>query len=168
MNDAKDAIVATRCADDEVELTAEDLRALSVGSVSESRQNQIAPSTEAPANAPGQSGSAVRKAISRVGLPVAVVMAVAGGAAGYTYLEGRGAGQFSTLAVTQSFTQPQWATPKHEEEPVRFANPFDATEIFEFPADTTEVEAREAVAGFLIERAMNRQARVEGKPTRNR
>jgi hypothetical protein len=167
MNDTNDAIAGNQRSD-EVELTAEDLRALSVGSIGKSLHNQIAPSTEAPAKVPGQSNPAVRKAISRVGLPVAVVMAATGLAGGYTHLKGAGAGHFSTLAVTQSLTQPQWATTKHEEEPVRFANPFDATEIFEFPADTTEAEAREAVAGFLIERAMYRQARVERKPTRNR
>ena len=168
MNDTNDAIVGNERADDEVELTAEDLRALSVGSIGESLHNQIAPSTEAPANVPGQADSAVRKAISRVGLPVSVMMAATGLAGGYTYLKGDDADHFATLAATQSLTQPQWATTKHEDEPVRFANPFDATEIFEFPADTTEAEAREAVAGFLIERAMYRQARVEGQLTGNR
>jgi hypothetical protein len=41
-------------------------------------------------------------------------------------------------------------------EPLRVANPFDSTEIFEFPAGTNEADAREAVAGFLIERAARR------------
>jgi hypothetical protein len=167
MNDTNEVLAGTQRGDDEVELTAEDLRALSVGSTGESRR-PIAASTEAPENVPAQSDSAARKAISPAGLSVAVAMAVAGVVGGYTYLDGRGAGLSSAVAVTQSLTQPQWATPKHQEEPVRFANPFDATEIFEFPADTTEAEAREAMAGFLIDRAMNRQARVEPKPTRNR
>lgn len=43
-------------------------------------------------------------------------------------------------------------------EPVRVANPFDASEVFEFPAGTSEADAREAVAGFLIERATRRGA----------
>jgi hypothetical protein len=168
MNDTNDAIAGNQRAGDEVELTAEDLRALSLGSMGQPLHDQIAPSTQAPANVPRQSGSAVRKAISRVGLPVAVIMAATGLTGGYTYLTGAGAGHFSTLAVTQSLPQPKWAATKHEEEPVHFANPFDATEIFEFPADTTEAEAREAVAGFLIERAMYRQASVERKPASNR
>jgi hypothetical protein len=42
------------------------------------------------------------------------------------------------------------------EEPLRVANPFDATEVFEFPAGTTEADAQEAIAGFLIERATRR------------
>jgi hypothetical protein len=76
MNDTNDAIAGNQRAGDEVELTAEDLRALSAGSMG---HDQIAPSTQAPA-----------------------------------------------------------------------------------------AEAREAVAGFLLERAMYRQAGVERKPTRNR
>jgi hypothetical protein len=44
------------------------------------------------------------------------------------------------------------------DEPLRVANPFDASEIFEFPAGTSEADAREAVAGFLIERATRRGA----------
>jgi len=42
------------------------------------------------------------------------------------------------------------------DEPLRVANPFDASEVFEFPAGTSEADAQEAVAGFLIERAARR------------
>jgi hypothetical protein len=90
MNDTNEVLPGTQRGDDEVELTAEDLRALSVGSTSESRR-PIAASTGAPENVPAQSNSAVRKAISPAGLSVAVVMAVAGVVGGYTYLDGRGA-----------------------------------------------------------------------------
>jgi hypothetical protein len=40
--------------------------------------------------------------------------------------------------------------------PVFFANPFDATEIFEFPPGTSETEARDAVANALLKRARER------------
>jgi hypothetical protein len=40
--------------------------------------------------------------------------------------------------------------------PVLFANPFDATEIFEFPPGTTPTEARDAVADVLLKRARER------------
>jgi len=43
--------------------------------------------------------------------------------------------------------------------PVRFANPFDAVEVFEFPPGTSREHAREAVAQFLIDRARSRHAR---------
>ncbi len=41
--------------------------------------------------------------------------------------------------------------------PVRFTNPFDTTEVFEFPAGTSETEARQAVADLLLQRAHDRQ-----------
>jgi hypothetical protein len=41
--------------------------------------------------------------------------------------------------------------------PVRFANPFDKTEVFDFPAGTTRHEARAAVAEILRQRAIERQ-----------
>jgi hypothetical protein len=41
--------------------------------------------------------------------------------------------------------------------PVRFKNPFDAGEIFEFPPGTSQAEARAAVAATLLERARQRR-----------
>ena len=41
---------------------------------------------------------------------------------------------------------------------MRIKNPFDATEVFEFPHGTTESEAREAVAERLLSRARDRRA----------
>jgi hypothetical protein len=41
-------------------------------------------------------------------------------------------------------------------QPVMYKNPFDRTEVFEFPAGTTQAEAREAVATLLMERAQGR------------
>jgi hypothetical protein len=46
-------------------------------------------------------------------------------------------------------------------QPVRFVNPFDAGEVFVFPAGTTQSEARDAVANFLLERARERAAAGE-------
>ena len=39
---------------------------------------------------------------------------------------------------------------------VKFQNPFDATEVFEFPAGTSATEAREAVTELLLRRARER------------
>ena len=44
-------------------------------------------------------------------------------------------------------------------EPVRFTNPFDKYEVFEFPPGTSEVEARDAVADLLLQRARDRVRR---------
>lgn len=41
---------------------------------------------------------------------------------------------------------------------VHVRNPFDATEQFEFPAETTESQAREAMAELLLQRARDRLA----------
>jgi hypothetical protein len=41
-------------------------------------------------------------------------------------------------------------------EPLRYPNPFDASEVFEFPPGTSEVEARDAVADLLLQRARDR------------
>jgi hypothetical protein len=52
--------------------------------------------------------------------------------------------------------------------PVRFANPFDRSEIFEFPPGTTRAEARDAVADILMQRAQERAALVKTHPAKGR
>jgi hypothetical protein len=51
--------------------------------------------------------------------------------------------------------------PEANEQPrgpaVQVINPFDATEVFEFPAETTESEARNAIAELLLQRAGERR-----------
>jgi hypothetical protein len=41
--------------------------------------------------------------------------------------------------------------------PVRFGNPFDASEVFEFPPGTSVDQARQSVAAMLLQRARDRQ-----------
>jgi hypothetical protein len=43
------------------------------------------------------------------------------------------------------------------ESPVRFSNPFDASEVFEFPPGTNDDQARRSVATVLLQRARDRQ-----------
>ena len=43
---------------------------------------------------------------------------------------------------------------------VRISNPFDATEVFEFPAGTSRDDGREQVAQILLQRARERQAQL--------
>ena len=52
--------------------------------------------------------------------------------------------------------------------PVKFANPFDRREIFEFPAGTTRTAARDAVAEILMQRARDRGVPALDKGRRNR
>ena len=44
---------------------------------------------------------------------------------------------------------------------IRVINPFDATEVFEFPAGTSNDEGREKVAQILLQRAHERQSQWE-------
>ena len=46
--------------------------------------------------------------------------------------------------------------PPLQAEPVSYTNPFDATEVFQFPSGTSETEARQLVAVLLTERARER------------
>jgi len=47
-----------------------------------------------------------------------------------------------------------------KDSPTRFANPFDTSEVFEFPAGTTQDDARQLVAEILVERARERGAQT--------
>jgi hypothetical protein len=58
-------------------------------------------------------------------------------------------------------------TPPTPDVPVRFRNPFDAAEVFEFPAGTSWTEMRDAVAELLSQRARERQSLFVKKPPRN-
>jgi hypothetical protein len=49
------------------------------------------------------------------------------------------------------------ATPATD--PVRIRNPFDRSEVFEFPPGTSRQEARQAVADMLLQRALERHTR---------
>jgi len=63
-----------------------------------------------------------------------------------------------TQALRPATDRAEPATPNL---PVTFANPFDRSEIFEFPPDTTREKARDTVAQILTERARERQNRVK-------
>lgn len=46
--------------------------------------------------------------------------------------------------------------------PVRVKNPFDPQEVFEFPAGTTRIEARQKVSELLLQRAVDRRGPGKG------
>jgi hypothetical protein len=64
-------------------------------------------------------------------------------------------------------TAPQTA-PVVEAVPVRFTNPFDKGEVFEFPPGTTQTEARDAVAAVLLQRGQDRLVQVEAAQRRSK
>lgn len=56
--------------------------------------------------------------------------------------------------------------PSTDAMPVRFVNPFDRKEVFEFPPGTSEADARQAVAELLSQRARERQSLLTKVPRR--
>ncbi len=101
---------------------------------------------------------------SEVAIGLALTLAaVAAGSALYSYLGPANSGRVATSGVDAS-TQREWVAMETQPvgEPLRVENPFDSTEVFEFPSGTSEADAREAVAGFLLERATLRGA-VSGR-----
>lgn len=98
-------------------------------------------------------------------LALALAVTFAGVAAGYAVYSywkpiGSGSLQASNVVVAATDFQPDpeplEPEPAPVGAPVRVANPFDSSEIFEFPYGASEADAREAIAGFLMERAVNR------------
>jgi hypothetical protein len=89
---------------------------------------------------------------------IALSLAFAAIAAGYALYSEVGSADAPRAATSSSIAQQELASLQSAplDEPVRVANPFDASEVFEFPAGTSEADAHEAVAGFLIERAARR------------
>jgi hypothetical protein len=89
---------------------------------------------------------------------IAFSVALAAIAAGYALFGDVGSTGASSSSTSSMTAQREWsAVPSMSVgEPLRVANPFDSSEIFEFPAGTSEADAHEAVAGFLLERATRR------------
>jgi len=52
--------------------------------------------------------------------------------------------------------------------PVRIRNPFDKSEVFEFPPGTSEEDAHAKVADALMQRAMERQALLDTRPAKRK
>jgi hypothetical protein len=94
---------------------------------------------------------------------IAAAASVAGVSSGITYLA---TAQRGAAPVAEPVVMPAVLT---ESEPgetidpadttVKIANPFDASEVFEFPASMSESDARDAVAEFLLQRARERLGR---------
>jgi hypothetical protein len=105
----------------------------------------------------------------RVGKRLAVALGIVGAAvvlSGVAYVAGKRSAPVQIVTASPPplppapvpAVEPQRVElPVAQVEPVRFRNPFDRNEVFEFPAGTTQVEARDAVAELLLERARQRQ-----------
>lgn len=140
----------------EFELSAQDLLALS--------------HAESPAEGriPSQAQTA-RLSAKRVGLSASVVVAVV--VTGIVlWLFSRPEGAVRSAMASQAASPLAQSPPmpvSDEQVPVRFANPFDHTEVFEFPPGTSETSAHEAVVEVLLKRAQDRQHRRSVRSVRN-
>lgn len=153
----------------EADVTAEmDARALrELVRNSEPDPSEPAPVVTGPAEAEsGEDNAAAaeaRRAKARLGLGFAVVLtgAIVAGTLYENPISGGSTSSFMKVALvnteraneSQTFASTEAGT-------VLFVNPFDETEVFEFPPGTSEHEARDVVAGLLLKRAMNRQAHL--------
>jgi hypothetical protein len=91
-----------------------------------------------------------------VGTAVAAALVVAGSIAHLAATQSR-----APAVLVQASPEPPPPLPAQlpapvAQEPVLLKNPFDRSEVFEFPPGTSEADARDAVAKLLFERAQSR------------
>ncbi|MET0533154.1 MAG: hypothetical protein ABW171_02930 [Steroidobacter sp.] len=153
-------------ADAEVELSAQDLLALADSCLPGKQEAAPAPASRTPASAEqvfaNLAMNAAKKSpprrMSSLQMTLAVIVTV-GVIGAVCELVASNSSKQSTASATPArqlmLSSPEQMTQGGQ--PVRFANPFDKAEVFEFPAGTSENEAREAVAALLMERANSRQ-----------
>jgi hypothetical protein len=132
----------------EIELTPEDLSPPSA-------TQQQASSSDAVVTA----RSNVQRPVARITRPLAVMFA---------FVALRSVAQYGGLVAIQPHdlvkpvaapASPQlvYEKPEQPSSPMRMANPFDSSEVFEFPAGTSKAEARESIANVLMQRARDRR-----------
>jgi hypothetical protein len=144
----------------EIELSGEELKVLS----------RVNPSTAAAAEAKGKSSRAIHRVMWRwpVALACAGAVSLAAIGAGYRVNTSNDeTARAAVIAQLQAVTPSVEAQPVYAE-PVRVQNPFDKHEVFEFPAGTSEHEARDAMADMLLQRAAERQAQYDAKHPRRK
>jgi hypothetical protein len=105
-------------------------------------------------------GSLVYRRTARIDFVCSLTLAVA--VVGITAATvGHVADRKPAAAAVTSMSRPVVPAPAPPAEPrgqlVQVRNPFDATEVFEFPAETSKTEARKAVAELLLQRARDRR-----------
>ena len=146
----------------EIELSADEVLSLS-------RATAFPQSLTPPPLSSGSAGVpvAARHPLSRSSWRSPLALACAGSAlflaigAGYRYgTSARAQPTSPPIALQESVAADESpvSAERRDLEPIRFQNPFDKREVFEFPPGTSEQEAHDAVAHLLLQRAMERQA----------
>jgi hypothetical protein len=147
--------------DAEVELSAQDLMELAAPR-EHNEGKRKAPVSVSPPRA--RANALAPRRISILGLSLSFVLLAA--AVGVAYLATAPSSHTEQNARLPQSQLPA-AAPANAGEPVRFTNPFDAKEVFEFAPGTSEAEARDAVAEILMERAMERQRKYDARVSSN-
>lgn len=163
----------------EMVLTPADVRLLAQAAEEQQRAATVADSTPPPPTTdsilpsmPSQttsthnSASLVRGALAGVAGALVIVVAIASvSTARLTTATKASSPPETPKLVAAAAATPPAATPEPpqptvaEAQPLRFRNPFDKSEVFEFPAGTTLEEARASVANLLRQRAQERHIR---------
>lgn len=120
-------------------------------------------SSDLPARARGRARSNSRARLALLVCTSAAALLLAVGDARVARVAGEAAPPLAAAIATPL----EHPTPLPKQPAVRFANPFDATEVFEFPAGTSKSTAREAVAKLLTERARGRLYLLSAKRARH-
>jgi hypothetical protein len=154
----------------ELEISAEDLIGLWSAGAAERRQpTSNAPTTRVLATSPdfGKRAHAAigkltgRGPLTRIAASLVITFAlIVSGTAAYRATEPNPPQPARTdnPAATQA-RPPEPKLAQAQKPPVRIRNPFDRSEVFEFPPGTSRRKARQAVANLLLERARDRHTR---------
>jgi hypothetical protein len=87
----------------------------------------------------------------------ASMSAIASGITYFAVTRAQGSGAVEGPSLSASLVSPPPSLPAAAGQvPVKFVNPFDPTEVFEFPPGTSQATARDAVAELLLNRARHR------------
>jgi len=162
MSEATKPTLQCDAADAQLEMSAEELIALSHShppkiTAPTPAQSATAVSMRAPGLVTSGVSTSRYRAGTRVALSLVAVCVLV--SASYGFLAWR-QGTPSLANVFEHRTSLHASLPESaqaQSEPVRFKNPFDPNEVFEFSPDTTQDAAREAVAEVLMQRALARQ-----------
>ena len=117
-------------------------------------ESQVGP-PPAPAGAPARAQSS-RRAMLLLALGAVLVVGVAGAFWAFEY-SAAPPPPVPVIARAPVVIPPPPPPPADPPAPpVTYRNPFDRSEVFEFPAGTSTAEARQAVADMLLQRALER------------
>ncbi len=167
------SVPRTAHATDEVELTADELQGMKTVHATVAEVASIPAPSAVESTASSHSAQSAKKTqLPASILYIALSVGVAAAAVTAFVLVAKHAApeSQSPTVATRAFvtTVPQQPDPVVDvvdtatpgAPPVRFTNPFDKSEVFEFPAGTTRAEARDAVADILMQRATERKVTI--------